>query len=174
MINSNVTLPPPLPSCPKCSELILCIFADTMEFIFSGTVSFISNAWGGRTSDKFIIENCGFLDNIVPGDLILADRGFDIKDALGVINCRMEIPAFTKGKAQLSPLDVETTRKIASVRIHVERVIGVVRQKYSILSGTLPIDFLMTKPEDDKCLLDKIVFVCCALVNLCPSIINFD
>ena len=139
-----------------------------------GTVSFISNAWGGRASDKYITENSGFLDNILPGDLVLADRGFDIKDALGIIQSRMEMPAFTKGKNQLSPLDVETTRKIASVRIHVERVIGLVRQKYTILSGIMPIDFLTTNREEKKCILDKIAFVCCALVNLCPSIINFD
>ena len=43
----------------------------------------------------------------------------------------MEMPVFTKGKNQLSPLDVESTRKIASVRIHVERVIGLVGQKYT-------------------------------------------
>ena len=141
---------------------------------FLGSVSFISNAWGGRTSDKYITENSGFLDYILPGDLVLADRGFDIKNSLGAINCKMAIPAFTKGKSQLSPLDVETTRKIASVRIHVERVIGQVRQKYTILSGIMPIDFLITKPEDKHCMLDKIAFICCALVNFCPSIINFD
>ncbi|XP_031572978.1 uncharacterized protein LOC116306983 [Actinia tenebrosa] len=29
-----------------------------------GTVSFVSQAWGGRTSDKFLTENCGFLDKL--------------------------------------------------------------------------------------------------------------
>ena len=43
------------------------------------------------------------------------------------------IPAFTKGKSQLSALEVENTRTIANFCIHVERVIGCVRQKYSIL-----------------------------------------
>ena len=36
------------------------------------------------------------------------------------------IPAFTKGKDQLSLIEVEETRAIAIVRIHVERVIGMV------------------------------------------------
>ena len=27
-----------------------------------GTITFITEAWGGRTSDKFLTENCGFLD----------------------------------------------------------------------------------------------------------------
>ena len=39
-----------------------------------GTISFVSEAWGGRTSDKSLTENCGFLNNLVPGDLVLADR----------------------------------------------------------------------------------------------------
>ena len=52
------------------------------------------------------------------------------------------IPAFTRGKDQLDPVDVETTRGIANVRIHVERVIGTLRQKYTILQSTLPTDFL--------------------------------
>lgn len=44
-----------------------------------GVIFFISKGWGGRISDKRITENCGFLDKLLPGDLVLADRGFDIK-----------------------------------------------------------------------------------------------
>ena len=50
---------------------------------------------------------------------------------------RLHIPAFTKGKNQLSALDVHETRNIANVRIHVERVIGNVCQKYYILRYTI-------------------------------------
>ena len=105
-----------------------------------GSVSFISRGWDGRASDKFITEQCGFLSNILPGDIDLADRGFDISDTVGsVCNAEVRIPAFTKGRSQFSPLDIESTRKLASVQIQVERVIGVVRQKYTILSGTIPV-----------------------------------
>ena len=38
-----------------------------------GTVSFISNGWCGRTSDKEITEKSGFLLKLTPGDLVLAD-----------------------------------------------------------------------------------------------------
>ena len=84
----------------------------------------------------------------------------------------MKIPAFTKGKKQLSPLDVETTRKVANVCIHVERVIGFVRQKYTILNGALPLDLLMTKNADNIPTVDKIALVCCALVNFCEPVVE--
>jgi hypothetical protein len=34
----------------------------------------------------------------------------------------LNIPAFTKGKDQLDPVDVEKKRMILTIRIHVERV----------------------------------------------------
>lgn len=151
---------------------------NTVKFLLGitpqGVICFLSRSWGGRSSDKHITENCGFLDKILPGDLILADRGFDIQDSVGSVCAEVKIPAFTKGKSQLSPIDIETTRKLANVRIHVERVIGLVRQKYTILSSTLPIDMLLTRNPDEIPTIDKITLICCALVNLCESVVVFD
>ena len=72
--------------------------------------------------------NCGLLDKLLPGDTILADRGFDIKDSVGLYCATVKLPSFTKGKKQLTGIDVEQTRRIANIRIHVERVIGNVRK----------------------------------------------
>ena len=138
-----------------------------------GAISFLSKAWGGRSSDKKITENCGLLSKLLPGDVVLADRGFDISESVGMMCAEVKIPAFTKGKTQLSPVEVETTRNIAHVRIHVERVIGLVRNKYTILQDTLPIDFLQSSDDQDP-LVDKMVSVCCSLVNLCESVVSFD
>ena len=71
-------------------------------------------------SDKHLTKSCGILNHLLPGDVVLADRGFDIRDSLGMLQARLHIPAFTKGKSQLSALEVEDTRIIANVRIHVE------------------------------------------------------
>ena len=147
---------------------------NTIKFLIgispNGSISFISRGWGGRVSDKTITENCSILENLLPGDIVLADRGFGIEDSVGLYCASLARPAFTKGKPQLSPLEVETTRKLANVRIHVERVIGLVRRKYKILQGPLPVEFVKGT-DDSETKLDKIVRICCALVNYCPNMV---
>ena len=101
-----------------------------------GTVCFISEGWGGRVTDKHLTENSKLLDHLIPGDTILADRRFDIQDSVSLYCTPITMPAFTRGKKQLTGIEVEQTRRIANVRIHVERVIVSIRQKYSILSAT--------------------------------------
>ncbi|XP_073672338.1 uncharacterized protein [Paramisgurnus dabryanus] len=135
-----------------------------------GVISFISKGFGGRTSDKQLTENCGFLDKLLPGDIVLADRGFDIKESVGLMCAEVKIPAFTKGQRQLEAKDVEDMTSIAHLRIHLERVIGVVRNKYKILSTTIPISMVLPCERVNVTFLDKIVTVCCALVNMCPSL----
>ena len=124
-------------------------------------------------SDKHLTENCGLLSNLIPGDTILADRGFDIKESVGLYCATITVPAFTKGKKQLSAIEVEQTRRIANVRIHVERVIGNIWQKYTLLNSTVPIDFVKSVSVANTTL-DKIVVVACALINLCESVVPFD
>ena len=151
---------------------------NTVKFLIGVTpqvvISFISKAWGGRVSDKYLTENSGLLRKLLPGDIVLADRGFDIVDSVGFYQARLHIPAFTRGKKQLSAEEVEETRKIANVRIHVERVIGLVCRKYTILQGILPIQLVTARQGDDLAPIDKIAIVCCALTKLSESIVPFD
>ncbi len=68
-------------------------------------------------------RQCGLLDLIESGDSVMADQGFDISRGLLVRGCRLNMPPFVKG-GRLSKCSVLKTRKIASLRIHVERAIG--------------------------------------------------
>ena len=139
-----------------------------------GSISFISRGWGGRVSDKYLTENSRILNNLLPGYIVLADRGFDIAESVAIYQAKLHIPAFTRGKKQLSAKEVEETRKIANVRIHVERVIGLVRRKYVMLQSILSIHLLTTKAGDSVPPIDKIVTVCCALTNLSESVVPFE
>jgi hypothetical protein len=50
----------------------------------TGSICFISKAWGGCVSDKVITQQYGFLNYLNFGDEVLADRGFNIQDDLAV------------------------------------------------------------------------------------------
>ena len=84
-------------------------------------MTFLSKARGGRVSDNELVHSSGYisLKYHQPGDQILADRGFTlVDDFAGYCSVALIIPSFTKGKKQLSANEVETSRKISSVRIH--------------------------------------------------------
>ena len=101
-------------------------------------ITFVSQAWGGRTTDKFITEQCGLLKKLLPGDEVFADHGFTVQKSVG-LNCpKLEIPQFTRGKPQLSPAEVDKARQLSWVRIDVERFIGLLRNILTILQSTLP------------------------------------
>ena len=137
----------------------------------TGAVSFISKCWGGRVSDRHITANSGLLKHLKHGDLILADRGFDIADDLALLGASIAIPPFTKGKPQLSQREVEFSRQLSSIRIHVERAIGRMKN-YKILHNTLPISLIKQEHEAEFATIDKIVFVCAVLCNLHPPLVT--
>ncbi|XP_071375171.1 uncharacterized protein [Centroberyx affinis] len=140
---------------------------NTIKYLVStapcGLIMFISPAYGGRCSDKFITANSGFLEYLRPGDEVMADRGFTIKDLLYERKVKLVIPAFTKRGMQLSEEDTTNTRRIANVRVHVERVICQLKN-FKIISQTVPINLA---PK-----IDKILRICAALCNLRGDIIS--
>jgi len=124
---------------------------NTVKFLIGitpqGSVAFISKGWGGRVSDVHITENCGLLKNLLPGNIVLADLGFNIQEAAGLLCAEVRLPPFTRGKKQLSKVEIDVARQFSSVRFHGERVIGMVRQKYTILQSILPINLITCEGE---------------------------
>jgi len=82
-------------------------------------VTLVSESWGGHVSNKYLTEHCAILRKLLAGDVILADSGFVFSELIGA---SLHIPAFIKGKDQLSAIEIKETRTIANVQIHVERV----------------------------------------------------
>lgn len=75
----------------------------------------------------------------------------------------LKIPKFTKGKKQLPGRDVDESRQLAHVRIHVERVIGRLKD-YQILQTIVPIS------QVD--LIDDMMTVICGAINLNKSVVG--
>ena len=114
------------------------------------------------------------MDHLLPGDQVLADCGFTIQEIVALHSAEVKVPPFTRGKKQLSQLEVDVSRQLSRVRIHVERVIGFLRQKYTMLESTLPINTMMCDDDHEISLVDKIVTVSCALCNCCESVVPID
>ena len=123
-------------------------------------------------SDRYLTQKCGFLDLLQPGDLVLADRGFNIEKDLSFSCAKLAIPAYTRGKKQLSIQEVEQSKRLSRVRIHVERIIGLLKQKYHILQGPLPVNLIKHKSDSEYATIDKILTVCGALTNLCDTVVK--
>jgi hypothetical protein len=89
---------------------------EDIRYMERSVISFVSKGWGGRVSDKHLTENCGILNFLQPGDVILADRGFTVQDSVGLCCAEVKMPPFTRGKKQLSRSATNTARQLSHVR----------------------------------------------------------
>ena len=110
----------------------------------TGAFTFVSETWGGNTSDRFITQNSGFSDHVEKGDDIMADRGFTIRDLLLRKKATLNMPPFTRkctfgNKKKLNAGEIVQTRQIAKLRIHVERAIERLKN-FKMLSQTIPLN----------------------------------
>lgn len=141
---------------------------NTAKFLIActpnGCISFISPLYVGSITDVDLTRVSGFLQELdgKDGISVMADRGFTIKDQLKEINVELNIPPFLDGRQQLPADEVECGRQIASLRIHVERAIGRIKQ-FAILQGNFPLSMIRQS--------NQIVCVCAWLTNFHPALI---
>ena len=130
----------------------------------NGSISFISPLYVGSISDVELTRVSGLVEKLAGKSniAVMADRGFTIRDQLKEVGAELNIPPFMEGRSQLPATEVLEGRKIASLRIHVERAIARIKN-FTILKGSLPIT--LTR------IANKIVCVCCWLVNFQPVLI---
>ncbi|XP_069129552.1 uncharacterized protein [Argopecten irradians] len=127
-----------------------------------GHVTFISDLWCGSISDKQITKETGLVELCEPGDAIMADKGFTIADLTTPRGVRLIIPPFKKKSVRFSKRDVQQTKDIANVRIHVERQMERIKN-FRILQGVMPIT--MSKRAS------KVWRLCAKLTNLQPPLV---
>lgn len=127
-----------------------------------GLVSHVSPAYGGSVSDRHIIERSDIPKMCNPGDSIMADKGFEVQDLFAPHDVTVNIPTFFKKTNRLSGKAVLSDRKIASKRVHIERIIGL-GKTYKIL--TSPLGHAETQLASD------IIFICFMLCNFRSCIV---
>ena len=91
----------------------------------------------------------------------MADRGFDIQDDLTLLGVKLNMPPFLRGKSQLDEDEMIETRRIASVRIHVERAMERIKN-YHIFDRVIPASLTD--------LANQMFFVSSALSNFWPPL----
>ena len=130
----------------------------------NGAISYISQLYVGSISDVELTRVSGYLQTLdgKSGVSVMADRGFTVRDMLAEKGVDLNIPPFMEGREQLPADEVKRGRSIASLRIHVERAIGRIKN-YTILKGTLPITMIR--------IANQIVSVCAWLTNFQPALI---
>jgi hypothetical protein len=156
------------PSKPSCQRATYSQYksANTFKLLISMSPichnNFVSNLYSGSVSDKDIVNKSGFLQELQPGDKIMADKGFNIQDLLALHGTHLIAPPVMR-KGNVSAKASTATRRVATARVHIERMIRLLKL-FTILKGVIP---LTLKPY-----IDAIVKVCAILVNLQPSVIK--
>ena len=97
-----------------------------------------------------------------PGDSIMADRGLLVQDLFASKDVKVNTPTTMKGLTQLPADIVVKDRKIASKRVHVERIIGLAKT-YKILAEKMDAKRVPFG--------ERIIFVCFALTNFRLNIV---
>lgn len=132
----------------------------------NGFVSFISKGYGGRISDKAIVDKSNLLNVLQPNAVLLADRGFkEIESVFSSHGIKLLRPPSVYAGTKQTATEVLQSKVIASLRVHVERVIRRVRE-FSILKPHSVVNYKYV-----SCL-DELVVIVCGLINLQGEIIK--
>lgn len=127
----------------------------------TGIICFASDLWAGSISDKEITKRSGLLDLCETGDAIMADKGFLISDLTTPRGISLIVPPLKLKR--FSRREVEETRRIANLRIDVERAMERVKN-FRILQGVMPITLAHQATWMWK--------ICVYLSNLLPPLVH--
>ena len=97
------------------------------------------------------------------GDSIMADREIMVQDKFANQDVLVNTPTMLSGRSQLEPNELVKDRRVASKRIHIERIIGLAKS-YKILKK----EMCQSRVQ----LGARIIYICFALANFRNSIVH--
>jgi hypothetical protein len=129
----------------------------------SGAFSFISPLYGGSISDRALVIRSGLIDKLEVGDAVMADKEFNIADLLEHRGVSLNIPP-RKNSTQFDNVELIETRRIASLRIHIERAFSRVKT-FKILNNI---------PNNMAGLASEIFYTCALLTHFQPPLVKSE
>ena len=144
--------------------------SNTLKYVVGitpdGLIAFVSPGYGGRISDTELVKDCGLIDKLPEGYIVLADRGFKgIETLLSEKKCTLLRPPSVYSSVKPSKEEVLETKRIASIRIHIERFIERIRE-FEMLS---PYSCL---PPSTMLYIDQVTKIAAGLINLQKPLIQ--
>lgn len=160
---------------PKCANCKISTFSgykhtNTMKFLIcmtpAGTISYVSGAYSGKSSDKFIFNEENLIDKFEEGDAIMVDKGFLIEEETLARGVRLIRPIFFQPHTtQFEEAEVLVNTKVAVARVHVERVIQRLKV-FAVMTDKIEYNIFPY--------IDDIAMILAAVVNLSSPILSSD
>lgn len=98
-----------------------CTYKFLVALSPAGHIVWISDAYPGRISDRDITIHSGFLDILEPLDIVVVDKGFRILLDCARRHATILMPPVKRDHQKFTSEEEKLNRKIAIIRIHVER-----------------------------------------------------
>lgn len=116
------------PNNPEAQQLTFSSHKNTntlkalVGIVPKGGISFVSTVYGGSVSDKELTQISGLIEKLQAGYVIMAGRGFITMEMLAIKGVKVNVPPFMNQTGQFEyNSDLLETRRIETLRIHVER-----------------------------------------------------
>jgi len=160
-------------TCSDCSEYPIRLYVPSkfnqsikilVGFAPSGLVTFVSEVYDGRATDKEIIEDCDLLPKLEPHvDAIMVDQGFAIHDTCLNKGIKVYTSPFVLKKQRLTDTNDKSSLESTGAWAHVKNVIDRFRA-FKVLQSKISGSVVPY--------LDDVLIVIAGLVNLSPPILS--
>ncbi|XP_018972001.1 uncharacterized protein LOC109103116 [Cyprinus carpio] len=130
-----------------------CTYKGLIGMAPHGAVTFVSSVCAGSVSDKELLKQSGIVSFLKPEMAIMVKKGFFIDN---YVPCKVYRPSCLLKQEKMPAEEVRETQSIAQLRVHIERLIGRVKQ-HKLLDTVIPLCDTRT--------INQLYTVACLLIN---------